>query len=1109
LSRPEPLYPAGTSVNYLLGKDSSAWKTDVPAWGAVVYRGAYPGYDLEVSGGGSAGWQWRLLPLLREAPGLDTGALPELALQVDGAGSLTVAGDKLLAATGIGTVALPLLAGSGATPLVNGQTVTAPYATPRDASEGVESQAVEDLIYYRTLGVGTVSSEDDPIAVDAAGSVYVTGYTNSSDFPTTTGAYDTELSGSNDAFVTKLNSTGTSLVYSTFLGGTGPDRAHGIALDAAGNAYITGHTFSSDFPTSAGAPDTELDGSYDAFVTKLNSAGTALVYSTFLGGTSNDLANGIALDSAGNAYITGYTYSSDFPTAFTAYDTGFNGSTDAFVTKLNSTGTALVYSTFLGGTSNDRGNGIALDSAGNAYITGYTQSSGFPTTSGAYDTSFNHSTSYEDDAFVTKLNSTGTALVYSTFLGSTSTDLAYGITVDSAGNAYTTGSTNSSGFPTTAGALDTELNGSYDAFVTKLNSAGTDAVYSTFLGGTSSDYAYGVTVDSAGNAFITGSTNSSGFPTTAGAYDTQPNGGAAGFVTRLNAAGTALLYSTFLGSSSSDHAYGIAATDAGRAYVVGEDPAGLFVASLQCGAAAGEPIPSGFLDFPVAYDTFSVSALGFPQSGRVTAWFDHSASADTMKTWRGIPISESAGVSVDVLDCGTGSDRCYDGHTGTDISAATTEVRAAAAGTAYGVYRTCGTNEQGCNDGWGNTVRIDHGNGYATLYAHLAQVDAAVVDGAPVTNQQRLGTMGETGNAFGAHLHFGVYAKVAGNWVAVDPYGLRSTLGLTGYLWRESLSANATVTTAGASGQSPSGQAAFNAPAGSVTEPITFELWDAPVAAPSAQLNPSIQQRSTGHSFWMRVLEWLGLQSLESAGPSLQAQSGLFATPVTISVRFGPRDIRHLDMSQLSLYRWDETSSVWIRLPTTVDAGAGLASAQTDRPGEFDLQAPLLCAADAREPDDTFYNAEALSAPGSSTRLLDIADDEDWVVFSAVAGQRYIIQTSGLGPGLETVVEVYDSSGLTLLAADDNGGGAGASRLSWTPTRSDDYFVRVVPAAGSSVGCSGTYTLSLAKAADATPTPTTTTPSPTPSATPQVAPTGTPPAPGGTTVYLPLTLRTE
>ena len=910
LSRPEPLYPAGTSVNYLLGKDSSAWKTDVPAWGAVVYRGAYPGYDLEVSGGGSAGWQWRLLPLLREAPGLDTGALPELALQVDGAGSLTVAGDKLLAATGIGTVALPLLAGSGATPLVNGQTVTAPYATPRDASEGVESQAVEDLIYYRTLGVGTVSSEDDPIAVDAAGSVYVTGYTNSSDFPTTTGAYDTELSGSNDAFVTKLNSTGT-------------------------------------------------------------------------------------------------------------------------------------------------------------------------------------------------------ALVYSTFLGSTSTDLAYGITVDSAGNAYTTGSTNSSGFPTTAGALDTELNGSYDAFVTKLNSAGTDAVYSTFLGGTSSDYAYGVTVDSAGNAFITGSTNSSGFPTTAGAYDTQPNGGAAGFVTRLNAAGTALLYSTFLGSSSSDHAYGIAATDAGRAYVVGEDPAGLFVASLQCGAAAGEPIPSGFLDFPVAYDTFSVSALGFPQSGRVTAWFDHSASADTMKTWRGIPISESAGVSVDVLDCGTGSDRCYDGHTGTDISAATTEVRAAAAGTAYGVYRTCGTNEQGCNDGWGNTVRIDHGNGYATLYAHLAQVDAAVVDGAPVTNQQRLGTMGETGNAFGAHLHFGVYAKVAGNWVAVDPYGLRSTLGLTGYLWRESLSANATVTTAGASGQSPSGQAAFNAPAGSVTEPITFELWDAPVAAPSAQLNPSIQQRSTGHSFWMRVLEWLGLQSLESAGPSLQAQSGLFATPVTISVRFGPRDIRHLDMSQLSLYRWDETSSVWIRLPTTVDAGAGLASAQTDRPGEFDLQAPLLCAADAREPDDTFYNAEALSAPGSSTRLLDIADDEDWVVFSAVAGQRYIIQTSGLGPGLETVVEVYDSSGLTLLAADDNGGGAGASRLSWTPTRSDDYFVRVVPAAGSSVGCSGTYTLSLAKAADATPTPTTTTPSPTPSATPQVAPTGTPPAPGGTTVYLPLTLRTE
>ena len=299
--------------------------------------------------------------------------------------------------------------------------------------------------------------------MDASGNVFVTGYTSSSDFPTTAGAYDATANGSHDAFVTKLNPTGAGLVYSTFLGGSSGGLGNGIAVDASGNAFVTG----------------------TAFVTKLNPTGTGLVYSTFLGGSSGDFGNGIAVDASGNAFVTGYTSSSNFPTTAGAYDATFNGGSDAFVTKLNPTGTGLVYSTFLGGSgsssSSDSGSGIAVDASGNAFVTGYTSSSNFPTTAGAYDATANGGT----DAFVTKLNPTGTGLVYSTFLGGSERDYGNGIAVDASGNAFVTGYTDSSNFPTTAGAYDATANGGSDAFVTKLNPTGTGLVYSTFLGGSS------------------------------------------------------------------------------------------------------------------------------------------------------------------------------------------------------------------------------------------------------------------------------------------------------------------------------------------------------------------------------------------------------------------------------------------------------------------------------------------------------------------------------------------------------------------------------------------------------------------------------------------------
>jgi large repetitive protein len=254
-----------------------------------------------------------------------------------------------------------------------------------------------------------------------------------------------------------------TLLYSTYLGGGSYDYGRSIAVDSSGNAYVTGNALSGDFPT-AGAFQTTNAGGYDAFVTKINAAGTSLVYSTYLGGSTGDeYSNSIVVDSSGSAYVTGFTNSTDFPITTGAFQTTNAGSNDVFVTKINAAGNALVYSTYLGGTSIDQSNSIAVDSSGNAYVTGYTQSTDFPTT-GAFQTT-NAGTS---DAFVTKINAAGTSLVYSTYLGGTYGESSCSIAVDSSGNAYVTGDTNSTGFPTTPGAYQTTIAGNYDAFVTKI-----------------------------------------------------------------------------------------------------------------------------------------------------------------------------------------------------------------------------------------------------------------------------------------------------------------------------------------------------------------------------------------------------------------------------------------------------------------------------------------------------------------------------------------------------------------------------------------------------------------------------------------------------------------
>jgi hypothetical protein len=367
------------------------------------------------------------------------------------------------------------------------------------------------------------------ITVDSSGSAYVTGYTADAvtDFPVTTGSYCETHNGGNDVYVSKLNASGTALVYSTFLGGSGDDRGNSIVVDSSGSVYIAGQTSSTAFPTTTGAYDTSQNSGVDAFVTKLSADGTVLPYSTFLGGNGGDFGYGIAIDSSGSAYIAGQTSSANFPATPGVYDTSFNGAIDAFVTKLSEDGTSVTYSTFIGGSGQDIGYSIAVGSSGNAYVTGYTNSGAFPTTPGAFDESHNGS----NDAFVFKLNADGTALLFSTFLGGTGADQGKGIVLDSAGNAYIIGTTTSS-FPTTTGAYDISFNGDNDAFVTQLHSKGGVLLYSTYLGGTGNDQGLGIALDSLGNAYITGIA-SSGFPFTAGAYDTSQNGNRDSFVAKL------------------------------------------------------------------------------------------------------------------------------------------------------------------------------------------------------------------------------------------------------------------------------------------------------------------------------------------------------------------------------------------------------------------------------------------------------------------------------------------------------------------------------------------------------------------------------------------------
>jgi hypothetical protein len=385
------------------------------------------------------------------------------------------------------------------------------------------NQAGTGLLYSTYLG-GVGIDFAFSIGVDSAGNAYVVGTTGSPNFPVTAGAFQTACGGScgkgtPDAFITKVNSTGSALVYSTFLGGTGDDRGYALILNSAGNAFVTGKTSSADFPVTNGAFQTTKQGTTNIFVAELNAAGSALVYSTYLGGSAVDQGNAIDLDPFGDAYVAGLSTSTNFPVTAGAFQSTLLGATNVIAAGINPTGSGLVFSTYLGGSGTDIAWAVRSDSSGNAYVAGQTTSPNFPTTSGAFQTTC-RGTCAPDNGFVAKVNSTGTGLGYSTFLGSTGQTEIFAMALDTVGDAYVTGRTNGADFATTPGAFFVKNQGSFDGILTELNPTGSGLLYSTYLGGNASDNGLGVAVTPDHSVYLTGRTFSPNFPTTPGAFMT-------------------------------------------------------------------------------------------------------------------------------------------------------------------------------------------------------------------------------------------------------------------------------------------------------------------------------------------------------------------------------------------------------------------------------------------------------------------------------------------------------------------------------------------------------------------------------------------------------------
>ncbi len=642
------LRPLGSVSHYLVGNDPAGWQTGVPHYAEVRFGEVYPGIDVVWYSGASQVLEYDFVV----SPGVDPGVIrlafggvDALAIDDSGALLLDVRGRRLVQSA---PVAYQDADGTR-------EFVPAAYLALPDGTLGIELGAfdpgrpliIDPVLSFSTYFGGSGLDEITDVAVAPDGGFVVSGNTASVDFPLL-GGLDTIISGA-EAFVARFDSAGT-LIYSTFLGGGGDDHAWGLAVDGTGNVYVTGQTSSANFPVLNAFDSTWAEGTWDAFLARLNPQGNALLYSTYLGSHPDalgqggtDLGRAVAVSEGGFAFVTGSTNAPFFPTTAGAYQTANSGGIrpaglgrahEVFVSKFDTTAAgaaSLVYSTFVGTTEHDIGWDIAVDATGAAHVAGFTTgditSQGgarFPTTPGSFQpVAAAHSFKSPErpyDAFAFKLNPAGSALAYSTFLSGKDDDFGISIAVDAQGWATIAGYTDSENYPLAA-AYDSSNSG-LDAFLTRLDPAGATAAFSTFLGGSGQDRAYAVTVDALRRTVVAGFTDSTDFPLVlpvSGADSLR--GGRDAFLAVFSAAGTRLLFSTYHGGSDADEAWGVAA-DADLDVILGgfTDSSDFPVANaLQPGSGGGR---DGFIS------KFTVGALTATLSGRVFDDVDRNRQQD-------------------------------------------------------------------------------------------------------------------------------------------------------------------------------------------------------------------------------------------------------------------------------------------------------------------------------------------------------------------------------------------------------------------------------------------------------------------------------------------------
>jgi len=571
--------PLVTRSNYLIGADPSMWHTDIANFGRVVYPSVLEGVDLVYHGE-----EGQLEYDFVVAPGASAAAI---AVDVAGASelSLTDSGDLTIhTARGDVLQRKPRVfqrdaAGTehevAASYRLAGRTTIAFEVAAYDRTRDL---VIDPVVQYSTYLGGSGTDSAFSLSVDATGNAYITGSSASTNFPTKT-PLQAANAGNTDVFVAKLNNGGSALVYATYIGGAGDEQANGILVDSTGSAHVVGLTDSTDFPVQNAVYGASAGGT-DAFVLKLAANGSALSYSTYLGGSGVDIGTSVAVDAAGNTYVSGSTASTDFATTSPLQATN-GGGFDAFAAKLTADGSAVTYATYVGGDGDESGLAIAVDALGNAYVAGDTNGGTFPTQSPLQPASGG-----VKDGFIAKITSGGASLGYATYLGGAGDDSIASIAVDAVGNAYVAGQTTSPDFPTKT-PFKAAIAGATDAFVTKLNTNGSALVYSTYLGGNDVDSAAHITLDPAGSAYIVGATTSTNFPLMKAPQGVN-GGGSDAFATKLTPAGSALLYSTYLGGTGTDAATGIVIDAKGDTFVSGmTDSANFPKQSALNGMSAG------------------------------------------------------------------------------------------------------------------------------------------------------------------------------------------------------------------------------------------------------------------------------------------------------------------------------------------------------------------------------------------------------------------------------------------------------------------------------------------------------------------------------------------